>query len=368
MLETHPLPVAPVQTLATAEKQPRPAPARPRRGRAIALAVRAAVTLLLLALLLRSISWSAVAAAVAGLALIPTVAGLALGICGVLISTYQWQVLLAADGVRMRFGLLARLYLAGIAFSHFLPTGIGGDAYKAVYVGRASGKVAGSASAAVLARVTGFLGMLLVATPALLLSPDTPSARLTPVFAAVAGLMLALLVTVTLGTVFVPQLVPGRAKMWRPIAAAMRFGVALRAALARPRALIAATLIGGGFWVAGCLNYAAYGAALGIHISVGYYFVAVPLVSLVTVLPIAINGYGLRESAVVSVLGVAGVAPAMALLLALVMDAQVLLLGALGGLIYARLPRPAEAATAPGTYRDGVGGVSRGAAGATDVV
>jgi glycosyltransferase 2 family protein len=343
MLETRSLPVVPVKTLTTVEKQLRQVSGRARRGRVIVLIARAAVTLLLLALLLGSISWQALSAALAGLVALPAVAGLVVGVCGVLISTYQWRGLLVADGVRMRFGLLMRLYLAGIAFSHFLPTGMGGDAYKAVYVGRASGNIAGSASAAVLARVTGFLGMLLVAALALLLGRDAHSARLAPVFAAAAGLVLALLAIATLCAAFVPRYVPRRVAAWRTIAAAARFGDALRAALARPRALIAATLVGAAFWLAGCLNYAAYGVALGVHIPLGYYFVAVPLVSLVTFLPIAINGYGLRESAIVSVLGLAGVPAAMALLLALIMDAQVLLFGVIGGLMYARLPHPAMA-------------------------
>ncbi len=350
MLETQPLPVASAETaeaVASAAQRSQAAPGRTRRTRVIAFVARAAVTLLLLALLLRSISWPALAAALAGLATLPALAGLVVGVCGVLISTYQWRALLEADSVRMRFGLLARLYLAGIAFSHFLPTGMGGDAYKALYVGRASGRLAGSASAAVLARVTGFLGMLLVAALLLLLGRDTYSARLAPVFAVAAGLVLALLAAATLGAAFTPNLVPERATSWRPITAAVRFGGALRAALARPRALIVAILIGAAFWVAGCLNYAAYGVALGIHIPLGYYFVAVPLVSLVTFLPIAINGYGLRESAIVSVLGVAGVSPAMALLLALVMDAQVLVFGAIGGLMYARLPHPSAPAIEP---------------------
>jgi glycosyltransferase 2 family protein len=350
MLETQPLPVASAEkaeAVASAARRSQAAPGRMRRIRAITLVARAVVTLLLLALLLRSISWSALVAALSGLALVPACAGLALGVCGVLISTYQWRALLEADSVRMRFGLLARLYLAGIAFSHFLPTGMGGDAYKALYVGRASGNIAGSASAAVLARVTGFLGMLLIAAPVLLLGRDAYSARLAPVFAVAAGLVLTLLAVATLGAAFVPQLVLACATRWRLITAAMRFGAALRAALARPRALVAATLIGAGFWVAGCLNYAAYGLALGVHISLGYYFVAVPLVSLVTFLPIAINGYGLRESAIVSLLGVVGVSPAVALLLALVMDAQVLLFGAVGSLMYARLPRPSALAAEP---------------------
>src|SRR5579859_3602786 len=350
MLETQPgqaAPVETVETLVTAEKRSRLTSGRTRRGRVVALVARAAVTLLLLALLLGTTSWRALVAALGGIAAPLAVGGLVVGVCGVVISTYQWRALLAADGVRMRFGLLVRLYLAGIAFSHFLPTGMGGDAYKAMYVGRASGNVAGSASAVVLARVTGFLGMLLVATPALLLGRDVSSRRLAPTFAVAAGLMLALLGATLIGGAFAPQLVVGRAATWRPIAVAVRFGGAFHAALARPRALSGATLIGAAFWVAGCLNYALDGAALGIHIPLGYYFVAVPLVSLITFLPIAINGYGLRESAIVSLLGVAGVSPAVALLLALVMDAQVLLFGAIGGLVYARLPRPSALAAEP---------------------
>lgn len=353
MLETQPGPAAPVETvetvetLVTAEKRSRLALGHMRRGRVVALVARAAVTLLLLALLLGTTSWRALVAALGGVAAPLAVAGLVVGVCGVVISTYQWRALLAADGVRMRFGLLVRLYLAGIAFSHFLPTGMGGDAYKALYVGRASGNVAGSVSAVVLARVTGFLGMLLVATPALLLSRGTSSARLAPSLAVAGGLVLALLGATVIGAAFAPQLVARRMAIWRPIAAFVRFGGALRAALARPRALAGATLIGAAFWVAGCLNYALYGAALGIRIPLGYYFVAVPLVSLITFLPITINGYGLRESAIVSLLGVAGVSPAVALLLALVLDAQVLLFGAIGGLVYARLPRPSALAPEP---------------------
>ncbi|MBF6592204.1 MAG: hypothetical protein IVW57_16965, partial [Ktedonobacterales bacterium] len=47
-----------------------------------------------------------------------------------------------------------------------------------------------------------------------------------------------------------------------------------------------------------------------------------------------INGYGLRESALVVILATFHVPAAMALLLALVEDAQVLLFGGIGGLIY----------------------------------
>jgi hypothetical protein len=65
-----------------------------------------------------------------------------------------------------------------------------------------------------------------------------------------------------------------------------------------------------------------------------FYFVAIPFVSLVTFLPISINGFGVREGAFVFIFSVAHVATATSLLLALFMDAQVLLFGVIGGIIY----------------------------------
>lgn len=65
-----------------------------------------------------------------------------------------------------------------------------------------------------------------------------------------------------------------------------------------------------------------------------FYFVVVPLVSLLTFLPISINGYGVRESALALIFSSYHIAPATTLVLALLMDAQVLVYGAVGGLIY----------------------------------
>src|SRR5579871_2371452 len=112
--------------------------------------VRVTITLLLFALLFRSLSWSTLLAAMARANHVFILLSLPVGALGVLVSAYQWLCLLWGEQIRISLLKLVKLYLIGTGFSHFLPTGMGGDVVKAYYVGRESDNYAGSASAVVM--------------------------------------------------------------------------------------------------------------------------------------------------------------------------------------------------------------------------
>ena len=305
-----------------------------KKKKRISFIFRVVVTLLIFVLLFKSISWTALLQALTHVFYGKLLLGLMIGAFSIVISSYQWRSLLHAEHIHYDLAELIDLYLVGIAFSHFLPTGMGGDVVKAIHVGRSSNNSAGSASAVVMSRVTGFFGMLLLAIPVLLIWHNGFSTSILVWF-----LILSLLVGgLICGTIFVAAILPKIARgKWaknRIMASAAKIGNALQASAKRPRALLVAILIGASFWLIGCLNYYAYGLALDIHIHLYFYFVAIPFVSLVIFLPISINGFGVREGAFVFIFSVAHVATASALLLALFMDAQVLLFGIVGGIIY----------------------------------
>ncbi len=102
----------------------------------------------------------------------------------------------------------------------------------------------------------------------------------------------------------------------------------------RPHTLFTAILFGILFWIASLLNYYGYASALGLHVPLAFYVVAIPFVSIIASLPISINGFGLRESAFVYLFSTVHVPLLSATLLALLMDAQVLGFGLIGGYIY----------------------------------
>ncbi|MDQ2713769.1 MAG: flippase-like domain-containing protein [Chloroflexota bacterium] len=308
----------------------RPAGGR-KRGR---FALRAALTIALFTLLFRSISWGLVANALLHVHHAILLIGLVVGAASLVASAYQWRSLLYAE--RMRFDLadLINLYVVGIAFSHFLPTGIGGDVVKALYTGREPGESERAFSAVIMSRLTGFVGMLAMATTALVLWHTSFSAPVALGFALLGLLLTAMIVAALCSAIWLPRLLRGRRTAPRILGSVLRTGTALLASARRPRSLCIATLFGMFFWLLACLNYYGYATALDIHVPLYFYFVAIPLISLITLLPISINGFGLRETALVYVLATAHVPSTTALLLGLLVDVQALIFGLIGGCIY----------------------------------
>ena len=296
--------------------------------------LRVIITLLLFAFLFKSLSWSTLLAAIARANHVFILLSLPVGTLGLIVSAYQWQYLLRAEQIHVGLVKLVKLYLIGTGFSHFLPTGMGGDVVKALYVGRESGNYAGSASAVVMTRLTGFFGMQLVAFTALIIWRVNFNRGLV-----LWAILLSLLVGGMIGGVILLTAVLPRIlkKSWmkhRILTNVIPVGDALIKAIKRPRLLAIVTLIGVVFWILSALNYYVYAGALRMNVPMYFYFVAIPVASLVAFLPITINGFGLRESAFVYIFATVHVPTATSLLLALLMDVQVLFFGAIGGLFY----------------------------------
>lgn len=302
------------------------------------LAVRAGVTIVLFLFLARSISWPTLITTLLHVHHTELLLGLVTGLLCVVFSAYNWRSLVLAERIRMDLARLIDLYLVGIAFSHFLPTSMGGDAVKAYYVGTESGNMAGSTSAVVLSRITSFVGMLLITFPALIVVHTLFTGAVITWF-----LLLSLLLLSTIaGTLVIATLLPHLSARWlkgawtkhRFFQLVLEIGNAISEMRRRPRSLSSAVLFGMLFWITSFLNYYIYAAALGLHIPLSFYVIAIPFISIIAALPISINGFGLRESAFVYILSTIHVPAAASLLLALLMDAQTLLFGILGGCVY----------------------------------
>ena len=301
--------------------------------------LRVIITLLLFALLFKSLSWSTLLAAIAHADHVFILLSFPVGALGLLVSAYQWQCLLRGEQIRAGLLKLVKLYLIGTGFSHFLPTGMGGDVVKAFYVGRDSDNYAGSASAVVMTRLTGFFGMQLVAFSALILWHAYFHRELI-LWAVLLSLVVGgMLGGVVLLAAVLPRMVK---KSWtrnRVLAGVIPVGNALIGTMKRPLLLASATLIGVVFWLLSALNYYVYAQALRIDVPFYFYLVAIPVASLVAFLPVTINGFGLRESAFVYIFATMHVSAASSLLLALLMDVQVLFFGAIGGFLYLTMRR-----------------------------
>ncbi len=298
------------------------------------LLLQIAVTIALLFVLYLSISWTTLFTALGNIHKSMLFVAFVVGASGVVLSSYQWRSLLRTARLHFDLADLINLYMVGIAFSHLLPTGLGGDAVKAFYVGRGEDERTRSTGALLLCRITGFLAMLFIALPALFVL----HAQLNPALC----FWLVLLIVLTAGAIVAASfLLPLLSRLssdyiWRfPLVKRFfQVGTFLRNQLWQPLPLLQATAYGWLFWAVATLNCYCYGSSLGLVIPFYFFLIAVPFTALVSFIPVSLNGFGLREGAFVFAFTTVHVSSAHALLLALLLDFQALCFAVCGMYLY----------------------------------
>jgi uncharacterized protein (TIRG00374 family) len=316
--------------------------------------LRVGITLVLIVLILKGVSWSEVANIYIHVHLTDLLVGLGLGTLGVVFSSYLWHRLVRAENIRADMAHLTRLYLIGVAFSNFLPTSMGGDALKAYYVGRDSGNMAGSASAVLLSRITGFMGMMLLSIPAVVILHASFNGQLVQRFFLLCLLFLASFGGAFVVGAFLPKIqgryLKGKWARNKIVLKVFETGITLTQSVKKPRSLLEAIGFGFLFWVTNSLNYYEYAVALGVHTPFRFYLLAVPFIGMVGALPISISGYGVREGLVEYLYSTIHVPTSTALSVVLLMDFQRIFFSLLGGLLFlimensARSAKPAKPA------------------------
>jgi uncharacterized membrane protein YbhN (UPF0104 family) len=263
------------------------------------------------------------------------------------VSTLRWQMLAHMAGLGGRFRDYLAYYFMGMFFNLILPTSVGGDVVRVWYLARHEGVAPpmGRRKAAFLSvfadRANGLLVLIALACLASACCP----LPLKPWIAwTVAGMGAAALV----GLLSLP-LVPWLQKI---PPADSRLGVLLAGAavfLSDRRGLGYVSLLSLVGQVANVLLGWLVGAGLGLPIPPLYYGVFIPVVAVLTLLPISLNGMGLREAGTVVLLEPLGVGSAPAVTLSLLLFAVYTAASLAGGVFYllGRSPR-FEAAAAGG--------------------
>jgi glycosyltransferase 2 family protein len=300
----------------------------------VRLVLQVSIAAVLLFVLSLSVSWTTLFSALSHVNKSMLLVAVVVGAGGVILSAYQWRGLLRAAHLYVDLVDLVKLYLVGIAFNHVLPTGLGGDAVKVLYMGYRENERARSAGALLLCRVTGFLAMLLIAVPALFIW----STQLDPTLCFWLCLLI-ISIGGAIGCAFLLLFLLPRfasSSMQRSIWLAWLdpLNKALRRQLWSPAALLQAVASGWVFWCVAILNCYCYASSLGLNVPFYFFLIAVPFVALVSFLPVSLNGFGLRENAFVFAFATVHVSSTHAFLLVLLLDFQALCFAALGAYLY----------------------------------
>jgi uncharacterized membrane protein YbhN (UPF0104 family) len=286
---------------------------------------------MLLTLVAWQTNWTEVVSAFAGLRLELWLASICTLLATQLVSAWRWQALARPFGFERTVGQLARYYFIGMYFNLMLPTSVGGDVVRAWYLDGGSGRRAAAFVTVVLDRLSGLVVLLSLACVGVMLSPlELPA-------------WIVWFVWLTAGcAVFTICGVPWLSRMRNPIARPLtKMRQALKA-LSAPRLLVGSTVLSLAVQAGNVVLVWLIGKSINADVPAEYYWIMVPMVSLLAMLPISINGMGVREGATALFLAHLQVPDGTAKTLALLWFAAFGAASLLGGLVYlfGKLPRP----------------------------
>ena len=309
-----------------------PTPITPSRSRRVApmTVVRIVVTVGAFALIASKVGVGAVLRAFGNADPAWLAAGYAVAVVTIVLTVWQWHGLARANGVDRPFRRCLHLELAGDVFDAALPSSIGGDFIRATSLADTPAERVPSAASVVLRRLCNFPGMIALTAVGLIGTISLGYAtRIRPYSLVVlaGGLVLvAMMLSPAMGSV-------GRwgiLKKGPGVALAKLLGT-LHEFRGQRRDLVIAMARGLLFWTAVVASQSLFIRAVGIHIPVLYSALVITTATAVTMVPISLGGYGLREGAFAAFLAAGGHATgAQGAAVGICITAQTLALGVIG--------------------------------------
>lgn len=247
-------------------------------------------------------------------------AAFAIYISGLLLSSFRWQLLARLVGIRDYYLRFVRYYLIGSFTNLFVPGLIGGDAARAIYLGRRNHRIAAAVASVVADRGTGIVALFwLAGIAAIPMASLLPRSLLTTIvgvgLATIIGFFCAPLISRLLGATY------GRLKA---------LGETVAPYLGRPTSLLPAIGLSLILQIDLAIAQWVLAIGLGLKIPLQVFLLCMPIANAFASIPITLNGLGLREATYLVMLGLAGVSHGDAVALGLLWFTTTALAGLTG--------------------------------------
>lgn len=258
-------------------------------------------------------------------------------IFGTWITAFRWKTLLNTQKVRLNTGTLSITVLIGQFFNNFLPTSIGGDVFR-TYDASKKAKIPLSVSASVIVveRFSGVVSATVYAVTALFLGFTAIGNQ-----SVIIPIVIFFVITVILAFLIINPSVfrLGKFKFMRKMREKLSNVYNTLVSFKKYKVVLLKVLVYGFLLqFAVILNWYLAARALGINLTLTAFIFILPVVSTIAMIPISIGGIGLRENSLVFIMVAMGVANEKAALCSLLIFSMLIIVGAVGGIIYVVRP------------------------------
>ncbi|MBO7059892.1 MAG: flippase-like domain-containing protein [Fibrobacter sp.] len=249
------------------------------------------------------------------------------------IQANRWRSLLLEEGKKIKLRTFYAYIALGYFFNNLLPSGFGGDAVKTIAFGKRFGNIANSVAAVAISRVMGLLAMFLcffATLPFVVARYDIPT-----IYTGAVSAVALVSVLVIVGGLFSDKI-----KLPAKLTAKVPFLLKLQDAFSIYRGYKKSFLLSGldSIWlqISSIAIHYAYFQAVGVPVDLATITVFMTITITVSMLPISINGIGIREGVNVSLFtGLLGIPADIVLAAALIGYIPMLFQAAQGAFVFA---------------------------------
>jgi uncharacterized protein (TIRG00374 family) len=303
--------------------------------RHLLLGARALVSAALIFYLICMVEWSRVSVVLISANPFLLLAALPMSLFAVGCMALRWRLLLRRIGVYLSPFRLFRFYLMGGFFNLFLPGVIGGDVVRMACCARDSGeRLTTTTGIVLLERVCGLVALFAVGGVVSLLVADAKLARLGSSLVQAFRLTAVLSVLVFLSAWLLGKWARTRLtdnRGWLVERLRETLTALVQLDLSTLAAVLALSAVAQGVDLLAAFVLA---WALGIEVTLGLFFIIIPISYLVTLLPISLGGLGVREGIFSYLMTRVGVVTSDAVTLAFLIYLLRVAVGLMGGLCY----------------------------------
>jgi uncharacterized protein (TIRG00374 family) len=253
--------------------------------------------------------------------------------------TSRWQTVLKLNNIQRSFWELLGLVHIGLFFNNFLPSAVGGDVIRGYYASNSKTALAKSYGALIIERTMGLLSLALMVVVAVLYVILDDAIQTSDILLVLAGIGSVFLFVFGVSLIFwdgwhrlltqIAKAFPSGAKSLEDLSGSLKMFRRVGWS-ARIRIMVTSVVL----QIVAVLFYLACARSLGIATPVVVFFVIIPVAIVVAMLPISLNGLGIRETALVVLLVGQGLDEAQVGAFALLALAVSTVFALIGGIIY----------------------------------
>ncbi len=253
-----------------------------------------------------------------------------------ILGVWRWAMLLKAVNIDIPLKRIITSFSGGIFFSLFLPSTIGGDFLRSVDLSVHTKKPKEVITTIFLDRLSGYIGLVFLAICAIFLGWKVLEDKSVLIsLGIIVGLLFVLLLV--LFNKYLYSKINGFLKS--PNAGKVRDLISdlheeIHFFRNKPKVVAKNVIVSILIQAISPLTFYIIALSLGIKISLVYFFIFIPIIGAITLLPISIGGLGLRDASTIFFFAKVGVGKNLAFAMSLLSFSFILFYGAVGGLIY----------------------------------